>query len=521
MRSHFYRPIVDLVGGLYEYAQVRVLNEDGGFLGQTVWHNGDDLVALSNPFTCVPAIVEFYLDNPQRVLLEITVPGSGPMDLEAVDVGPPAVETVRSVAPIFIRTPPAAQRTLRARTPEMLEWGNFVANHDHKVVGIALGTDVFATASGARSIIVGDEAGRDDGTAVADTVAIGHWSEAWGDRAVAVGHFANGNAEDGVAVGAQAWAHTRSVGLGDLGRALSAESIALGRSAVTDYTGQVVISKDGSGTQGDDRTVAIRGVADSPDGVAIGNGARAVHPTLTGAHVMLGSGPLDSPDLPAVSPPASDSVISWRPTQEPSIPGVLDVAGEAVLGAAGGLVGHFGATPVAKPTVTGSEGLNVALGYLLSALEDMGLVVRGTTDGYIPPQPLTAQGAIIDRPIRPLTESEDYVPAGGWPTVTEDTGSITIAKNDSTTYPTTTDSGSGTVDAPLTASKTESVQDDSTSVITDSTTATAEATLTASKTETVNDDSPAVITDSATQTGGHSVAWNDADPWDDTESWTE
>lgn len=41
--------------------------------------------------------------------------------------------------------------------------------------------------------------------------------------------------------------------------------------------------------------------------------------------------------------------------------------------------GFFGATPVAKPTVTGSKGGNVALGSLMTALSSLGLVVDSTT----------------------------------------------------------------------------------------------------------------------------------------------
>jgi hypothetical protein len=42
-------------------------------------------------------------------------------------------------------------------------------------------------------------------------------------------------------------------------------------------------------------------------------------------------------------------------------------------------IGFFGATPVSKPTITGSRGGNAALSDLLAALADMGLINNGTT----------------------------------------------------------------------------------------------------------------------------------------------
>lgn len=46
---------------------------------------------------------------------------------------------------------------------------------------------------------------------------------------------------------------------------------------------------------------------------------------------------------------------------------------------AGGVIGFFGATPVARPTVTGSKGGNAALGSLLTALANLGLITDSTT----------------------------------------------------------------------------------------------------------------------------------------------
>lgn len=44
-----------------------------------------------------------------------------------------------------------------------------------------------------------------------------------------------------------------------------------------------------------------------------------------------------------------------------------------------GDVGFYGAAPAARPTVTGSRGGNAALASLLTALEDLGLIVDSST----------------------------------------------------------------------------------------------------------------------------------------------
>lgn len=53
------------------------------------------------------------------------------------------------------------------------------------------------------------------------------------------------------------------------------------------------------------------------------------------------------------------------------LPGALDHDGTTV--------GFYGATPVAKPTVTGAKGANAALASLLTALVSLGLITDSTT----------------------------------------------------------------------------------------------------------------------------------------------
>ena len=59
--------------------------------------------------------------------------------------------------------------------------------------------------------------------------------------------------------------------------------------------------------------------------------------------------------------------------------GLLDSGGAAKFGWNATGLGFYGATPAAKPTITGSKGANAALTSLLSALATLGLVTDSTT----------------------------------------------------------------------------------------------------------------------------------------------
>jgi hypothetical protein len=58
-----------------------------------------------------------------------------------------------------------------------------------------------------------------------------------------------------------------------------------------------------------------------------------------------------------------------------TVPGVMPGA----LDHDGTTVGFYGATPAAKPTVTGAKGANAALTSLLAALVTLGLITDTTT----------------------------------------------------------------------------------------------------------------------------------------------
>lgn len=49
------------------------------------------------------------------------------------------------------------------------------------------------------------------------------------------------------------------------------------------------------------------------------------------------------------------------------------------IAASGGKVGFYGTAPVTKPTVTGAKGSNAALGSLMTALANLGIVTDSTS----------------------------------------------------------------------------------------------------------------------------------------------
>lgn len=64
----------------------------------------------------------------------------------------------------------------------------------------------------------------------------------------------------------------------------------------------------------------------------------------------------------------------------PAFLGTLSVDNiDRQLGQAGGTVGFYGTTPIAKPTITGARGGNAALASLLTQLAALGLIIDNTT----------------------------------------------------------------------------------------------------------------------------------------------
>jgi hypothetical protein len=59
----------------------------------------------------------------------------------------------------------------------------------------------------------------------------------------------------------------------------------------------------------------------------------------------------------------------------------LDIVGDGAvrIGDGSATIGAFGATPIVRPTVTGSRGGNAALASLLTALANLGWIIDSTT----------------------------------------------------------------------------------------------------------------------------------------------
>lgn len=611
MRAHFYRPVIDTSGRLYAFVEVTVQGENGGPLGETIWLDAVGGTALSNPFTCSPAIIEFYLDNPRRVRLTLRIPGNTPLVLDGEDVFPDGREAVKTVAPVVIRGVPQPGRTVRMRPTGDAGWDDFVPYHQHNAsTSVVLGTGAYSAAGSQGGLVmIGQQAGPTDGRGILDGVIVGFQARAHSDAMIVLGaqavseiahaltrtnmvanpsfetdttgwgfylpdgaatatrettggvngaafyrlsittastivgggSYYNGNGLAGytmpvspgdalaavgsvrtnsarsmqigvefrdsagvlipgtffgpaVALAANTWTglsvtgtapanaataainfyttsavwavgdtldtdsgllekasvvrayfdgdtadtpdliyawtgtahaststlsernievpgHEYGSGIGQ-GSVVAGRAIALGKGAVARGLTSIAVGNAALANKGEQVSVAsastttaiggvaVRGETNVTDGVAIGRNSSAVHASLLGKHVILGSG-ATAVSLPAVDPPGSDSVISWLPTQAPAIPGMLDVSGSAVLASATGTLSLFG-EPVAaaKPSIAGDELQNVALGTLMKALVDLGLIVRGTTNQFVPGAP-PGSGRIVDDPVHP------------------------------------------------------------------------------------------------------------------------
>lgn len=162
------------------------------------------------------------------------------------------------------------------------------------------------------------------------------------DYDVAVGPDAAGGSGSGVAVGASAQAGSNGTAVGKSSSTSGATyGVAVGAEAMATADGAVAIG--GAALVEEVNGVAIGNDASAGEGaVAIGEGASA-----SAGHIVFAAG------------------------GEP----ILDLEND------GGTykIGFLGATPMAKPEITGSKGSNAALESLILALADLGLVSDGTT----------------------------------------------------------------------------------------------------------------------------------------------
>ena len=225
MRAHFKKVLTDNSGNVIETpVTVRVLQPGTvTMIVDTLYADGSSGTTLTNPWT-IPSggKIDFYLDEPQRVRLGITVSGSPEEFEEDVDVLAAATDSIH---------PGTGTDSLQ------------------------VGLD--AAATGDMSVALGVET-----AAASHAVAVGHSAAATDDQATAVGEQAAATQAGAVALGPSAQSdgiQATAVGVG--ATASHDKATALGAGAQTTQASQVML-----GTSGDIVEIAGSGVVTSPSG---------------------------------------------------------------------------------------------------------------------------------------------------------------------------------------------------------------------------------------------------------------
>ncbi len=210
IRAHFNRPILDSSGNSVLDASVRVLQPDVDPpvpITDTLYADDSSQATLPNPFTVTSGVVDFYLLNPERVSIGITV-GSLPEQIwNDLDVSAVGVDSLHPGT-----------------------------GSDSVQVGIG------ATASASQATALGDTANASG----ASSIALGAQSAASASSATGVGSAAVASGASATAVGAGATAAgLQGTALGAGASAAFEASTAVGEGATTTTTGQVMLGKTG------------------------------------------------------------------------------------------------------------------------------------------------------------------------------------------------------------------------------------------------------------------------------------
>lgn len=196
MRAHFSEALLDNTGNLVSTStSVRVLMPGTTTLiSDLLYADASSGTTLSNPFVIANGKLSFYLADPQRVRLGVTVTGSPEEFFDDLDV-------------------------------------------------LAVGTDSTHPGSGANSTQVGTTS-----SATGDmTVAVGVGSSATVGHSVAVGHQAAATQDQALALGEQAAAsEAGAIALGAASQSSGTQSSALGTAAAATHDGSTAV---GTGAQ--------------------------------------------------------------------------------------------------------------------------------------------------------------------------------------------------------------------------------------------------------------------------------
>lgn len=237
-RAHFYAPIQNNAGDIQANSTVRVLQpETTTLVSDPIYPDNDTPTVMSNPFICDTGVISFYMDQPQRVRLGITMPGQPEVFIDDLDVLALSAE------------------------------GGADSSH------AGLGTN--STSVGAGAVSAGSGAS-----------AFGNSASAGGAESVAIGHAANASGTNATVVGSTAaGSNVGSIALGEAAQSTGSNAIAIGIASAASGSNSMAAG-DNSGATGDQAT-------------ALGTSASAarVHSTALGAgaittednQVMLGT----------------------------------------------------------------------------------------------------------------------------------------------------------------------------------------------------------------------------------------
>lgn len=223
MRAQFSRPLQDTQGNQIDEADIRVLVPNTTTLiAETLYADGTSSLTLTNPWHITDGEVRFYLENPQRVQVGVTVAGS-PEEFWIVDVVAAATDSTHP---------------------------------GQAVNSMQVGAGAVAALDGSTAVGATAQA-----TAVQST-AVGHDAAASMDQATAVGEQSTASQPGSVAVGASATADgSQAVALGNAASAPYDNATALGANAQASRPNQVML-----GTADDYVTIPGTGVLTSPNG---------------------------------------------------------------------------------------------------------------------------------------------------------------------------------------------------------------------------------------------------------------
>ena len=121
-RAHVYRVLQNADGSVLTGASVRVLADGASTnLADTLYTSDAGSSALMNPWTSTDGKIDFYLDNPQRIQIGVTPPGSGEFFV-TVDADPDALYQVVSAVPRLSLGTPVAARFMHVNDTGQIEY---------------------------------------------------------------------------------------------------------------------------------------------------------------------------------------------------------------------------------------------------------------------------------------------------------------------------------------------------------------------------------------------------------------